>query len=432
MDQLLAKAGSQAVTFAIRSGISIASGFAIKRVSKFLDKIPDQEKKSITLTREKIRTKIEILTMSIDLLKLANARGNSVLETTVNLINSLEKEFDSFDEKVANVTDNLTETNEIESIRKVEIYMKQLLENIDEAVPLLHLSLSVCGISMNGNLPEQISPGRLLQASNYVVKSNETKKTKNVLVGNKFDLVFYSVFYNPSRLKFVESDNTNGLSLISWKEEFARSLVSIHKISQRDEYDYSLEIEESFDDGRYHEEGNKPQKRIYNILAIYRLFFSHSGKLLRLDSRSSPVLILKVVQEDCKEEWIAFGELNSGEFDDSDGSDSENSVQGSNPEHNVRGEENSNKDAGITHTSLSLLEYLVRLCVLQKTEKKSVLSVPDEKISLYLRDENSSTSLSNSMLPDFRKQHTKSEQKMHDALTYLSNISRLDNLKIDN
>ena len=432
MDQLLAKAGSQAVTFAIRSGISIASGFAIKRVSKFLDKIPDQERKSITLTREKIRTKIEILTMSIDLLKLANARGNSVLETTVNLIDSLEEEFDSFDEKVANITDNLTETNEIESVRKVEAYMKQLLEKIDEAVPLLHLSLSVCGISLNGNLPEQISPGRLLQASNYVVKSNESKKSKNVLVGHKFDLVFYSVFYNPSRLRFVESDNTSGLSLISWKEEFARSLVSIHKTSHKDEYDYNLEIEENFDDGRYHEEGTKPQRRTYNILTINRLFFSHSGKLLRLDSRSSPVLILKVVHEDFQEVWIAFGELNRGEFDNSDGSDSESSVDNSSTEHNVDGKDTSNKDAGITHTSLSLLEYLIRLCVLQKNEKKSILSVPDEKISLYLRDENSSTSSSSLMLPDSRKQRTKNEQKTQDALTYLSNISRLDNLKIDN
>lgn len=44
MDQILLKASNQAVSFAIRSGISLASGYAIKTISTFLDKIPELSK----------------------------------------------------------------------------------------------------------------------------------------------------------------------------------------------------------------------------------------------------------------------------------------------------------------------------------------------------------------------------------------------------
>ena len=50
--------------------------------------------------------------------------------------------------------------------------------------------------------------------------------------------------------------------------------------------------------------------------------FTASGKLLRLEERSSPVLIIKILKNGV-EEWIALGELNQGEFDDDEDEDSQ-------------------------------------------------------------------------------------------------------------
>lgn len=430
MEEILAKAGSQAVTFAIRSGISLASGFAIKRVSKFLDKIPENEKRKITIIKNKIQTKIDILSISIDLIKLASARGNTSLEATSIYIDELTKEFDVFDETLVKITNDLTNLNEKESIMKVNVYMKDLLEKIDEAIPLLNLSLNTCGVNLNGNLPDHISPGRLLQASDFINKSNTEFKQETIQVGPRFDLVLYSIFYNPSRLKYIEkNEQASELSSISWKEEFARCLGRIMRsFDKENEYSYSLEFEEDFNDGRYHED-TKGQVRKYSIKQLRRLFFSASGKLLRLESRSSPVLILKLMDQQDNEEWIALGEVKSGEFDDSDDDDEEEE------EDDDAGEFHDSKDfvEEAKNTSLSLLEYLIRLSILQQNDQKSILEVHDERLSLYLRDENSN-SIYNPVVLASKKQQIKQlsdNKKTEGLLTMNSNINRLENLKID-
>lgn len=428
MEEILAKAGSQAVTFAIRSGISLASGFAIKRVSKFLDKIPENEKRKITVLKNKIQTKIDILSISIDLIKLASARGNTSLEATSIYIDELTKEFDVFDETLVKITNDLTNVNEKESIMRVNVYMKEMLEKIDEAIPLLNLSLSTCGVNLNGNLPDHISPGRLLQASDLINKSNIQFKQEPIQVGPKFDLVLYSIFYNPSRLKYIEkNEQTSELSSISWKEEFARCLGRIMRyFDKENEYTYSLEFEEDFNDGRYHEDA-KAQVRKYNIKQLRRLFFSASGKLLRLESRSSPVLILKLMDEQDNEEWIALGEVKSGEFDSDDNEEDD--------EDDDEDEFHDSRDIAeeAKNTSLSLLEYLVRLSILQQNDQKSILEVHDERLSLYLRDENSN-SIYNPIVPASKRLQIKQisdNEKTEGLLTMNSNINRLENLKID-
>lgn len=426
MEEILAKAGSQAVTFAIRSGISLASGFAIKRVSKFLDKIPESEKTKITVLKNKIQIKIDILTVSIDLIKLASARGNTSLEATGVYIDELTQDFDLFDETLAKITDDLTNMNEKESILQVYTYMKELLEKINEAIPLLSLSLTTCGVNLNGNLPSHISPGRLLQASNFVNKSNTDFNDKSIQVGPKFDLVMYSIFYNPSRLKYIDKTE---LSSISWKEEFARCLGRLMRIPDKEsKYCYSLEFEEDFDDGRYHEDSEAQVKKI-NIEKLKRLFFSASGKLLKLESRSSPVLILKIVDKDDNEDWVAIGEVKSGEFDDSDEDEDDEADESKENE----GQHDSNYMEEAKHTSLSLLEYLIRLTILQQNDQDSILNVHDERLALYLRDENSN-SVYNSVIPKSNKQYIKQlsdNEKTEGMLAMNSNINRLEHLKID-
>ncbi|CUM66344.1 uncharacterized protein PRCAT00004007001 [Priceomyces carsonii] len=439
MDQILAKASSQAVTFAIRSGISLASGFAIKTISKFLDRIPEQEKRRILVTKNKIQTKISILSVSIELIRLAAARGNTSLEYTLTLINDLNNEFEMFDDTVEAITNGLNNSNEMDSVKKVEKYMEDLLSQINESIPILNLSLVTCGVSLNGNLPGSISPGRLLQASNYLVKSNENFNGSDpIRVGPSFDMVFYTVFYNPSRLKYInEEDNeyVDELTCISWKEQFARSVVTILREPNKNDpvdYRYLLQIEEDFNDSRYHDEDSTPQVRKIDIDTISRLFFSASGKLLRLENRSSSVLTVKLIDNDNKEEWIALGEIKVGEFDDQLDTEEEDDDDDDDDDENQHGGSKERSSSNKAN-SLSLLEYLIRLTKVQLSEQKSVLEVTDEKLSIYLKDENEEQSKIE-IVPKSKvhrdKERSKSS-KLNESITLTSNIDRLKILDLD-
>ncbi|KAK6465201.1 Ran-specific GTPase-activating protein 30 [Scheffersomyces coipomensis] len=456
MDQILAKASNQAVTFAIRSGITIASTYAIKTVGQFLEKISEHEKQRITNTRNKIQTKINIISLSIDLIKLATARGNSTLESTLDLINELNAELNSFDEHIDSINQNLTGGNEKESIKQVEDYMKSLLNLINDSIPIINLALITSGININGFIDgaqDNISPGRLLQASNHIIKSNEvSSKEFPATVGPVFDLVTYTIFYNPSRAKYIsgtdqdtipEDDDLDiGLSSISWKETFARSEVSIRRTKSTEEkqtYDYRLEIREDFNDGRYHDhEEESPQVKVYNIKMIQRLFFTASGKLLKLDDRSSPVLILKLIDEvKSTEEWVAFGELNVGEFDDDDDEEEDEEVDDDDEEDGENIKKNKKKRAPVQQkaNSLSLLEYMLRLTKLQQVEQQSIMKVKDEILSLYLKDELQSSSKPSSRVIESKTiskklNSSKKSSNRDTSLTLDSNINRLENLKL--
>lgn len=417
MDEILAKASSQAVTFAIRSGISIASGYAIKTVSSFLEKIPEAQKQKLAAAQRRIQTKSDVLAVSIDLIRLVAARGNTLLEPVVALTNELSEQIDAFNETVKSISETFTGKNERESIAGVERNMADLLEHINDAIPLINLALITSGASLKGSLPSEISPGRLLQASNHVNRAHEAKKAA---VGPVFDVVLYTIFYNPSRLKYIKDDpksDNDPLLSISWKEEFARSLASVVRNGNSD-FSYALRITEDLNDGRYHDD-DKLQVKNYSVKDITRLFFSASGKLLRLDARSAPVLILKVENGE-SEEWVALGEVNANEFDDSD----------SEEEEEEEGEEKEETVAQIAkESSLSLLEYILRLSALQENDQKSILDINDERLALYLRDENNTTNPVPKSAKEKLREAERNERN-EESLAHQSNVSRLGNLEL--
>ncbi|KAI5949763.1 YRB30 [Candida theae] len=428
MDQILSKASNQVVSFAIRSGISIASGYAIKTISTFVDKIPVSQQQRLSRQRHKLKTKIDIINVTIDLIKLAASRGNTVLESTLELIEDLHSQFTAFDEGVNDITAQLSSANTKESVKRVEDYMRDLMVEINDAIPILNLSLITSGINLNGMTNfNAISPGRLLQASDYLNKGSDA-------VGPAFDLVMYTIFYNPSRMKYVgEGDNdvdsrVDELSCITWKETFARSSVQVTNDGKNGEFKYTLIIEEDFNDGRFHGGGDddddddddaKPKVKVYDLKAVQSMFFTASGKLLRLEGRNLPVLILKIVDGD-KEEWIALGELHSNEFDDEeDDSDEDDSETKGNTKISRQ---------QIKSSSLSLLEYIIRLARLQQIENKSILTIPDEVLKMYLHDQSTSADLPKSISQ--KSKHDAKLKHTEDRLTMDSNIARLKNLEI--
>lgn len=428
MDEILSKASNQAVSFAIRSGISLASGYAIKTITKLVDKIPEQEKAKIIAQRRKIQLKIEIINNSIELIKVVTATGYSCLESTVELIDDLTEEFNRFDETIESIVVKLSTSNSKtnELVSQVNRYMAELLDKINEAVPLLNLSIITSGVDLSRNLSHRVSINKLIQASNYVINSCQSQPSEKIstAVGPEFDLKFYSVFYNPSRLKYHESaesstkptgspaGSNSSIDGLTWKEEYARSKITIRAVAP---FSYKLEILESFDDDRYHESTDTPQSRVINLSDIKKLFFSMSGELLKLDNNSSPVLILKLSND----EYIALGELNPKDFDDSDeGSDSENEDDSKITDQNKNSGKSINKEIS---NKLSLLEYLIRLTVLQQIDRKCVTDITDERLSIYLNNELLNSTL---LVPE------QTTSSLNDALDLNSNIKRLENLNL--
>lgn len=409
MDEILAKASNQAVTFAIRSGISLASGYAIKAVSKFLDRIPESEKNRLMAKRHKIQLKINIISTSIELIRLVGAQGNTSLESTNVMIDELNEEFEQFDNTIEIIINKLSNNNEGDMIKKVEKYMNLLIEKIDESVPLINLAIVTNGISVTRDLPKHISISRLIESSNILITANTSPKDN--AIGPVFDLKYYTIFYNPSRLKYIEEAKENSVDLINWKEEFARCKVNLKKI---DQFDYSIEITENFDDGRFHDD-EKPKVKTIPIGSVEKLFFSASGKLLKLENANSPVLILKLGSE-----YIAFGEVDPKDFlDDDDDNDNDEDEDDNNTNDNDDEVKGSNKDKVASPeyvNKLSLLEYLIRLSILQHTDQKSVADIKDERLGMYLNNE----------IPTLTNL-----QNIDDNLDLNSNINRLENLTLN-
>ncbi|GMG11742.1 unnamed protein product [[Candida] boidinii] len=197
MDQLLSKAGNQIVTFAIRSGVSVASGYALRTVVKLMERVPEGDKRKIERLRNQLSTRVEILTYAIELIELANARGNSNIESTIKLTRELKYEIDDFEKDIDHILsqDVITE----DTVKQCQITIKEILNKIDESIPIINLSMTTSGINLrNGVNTSDISLGRLIQCSNYLIQSNSKKFTLKSLVGPKFDLRMFNIFYNPA------------------------------------------------------------------------------------------------------------------------------------------------------------------------------------------------------------------------------------------
>ncbi|GMG36042.1 unnamed protein product [Ambrosiozyma monospora] len=391
MDQLLSKAGSTIVTFAIRSGVQIASSYVIKSVNQLMDSAPDKQKRQLERLKSKLQTRIEIVSYAMELIQLVASRGNTNLESTLRLVSDLKLEIDEFEENIDDLAKEISTSKKLtpESIKSIQNYMQSLLVKIEQAIPVINLALTTSGANLSGSLNSYISPGRLLNTTVYMNDSNLEfeRSKKKVKVGPDFDLTFYNIFYNANRG-----------SEITWREKFARCKLQIFRVPVKGrEYSYEVELIESFDDGRYHDDDDTPEKIVLKVEDIARLFYSASGKLLKLDDRTTPVLVLKTkkgkgrgkkvedISNEHEFEWLAVGDyLNGDDDDDEDDEDDEDDDED---------EKLSKKFSSLLkisqESSLSLVEYLLRLCALQESDQISILKVKDEKLRLFLNDENS-------------------------------------------
>lgn len=402
MDQLLSKAGSTLVTFAVRSGVQVASTYVVKSVSTLMVHVPEKQKRKIDRKRIQLENKIETVTYSIEIIKLMAARGNSNLSYVLKLTDFLKEDIDEFVKDIAVLTSGLDNKKlSLELLKILEKTIDDLVEKIDNIIPILNLVLTTYGTATINNFQDYVSPGRLLNSTVLVSKSNEEflelKSEKEISVGPDFSLTFYNIFYNQ-----------NSEQKIIWKEKYARCRFQIIRVPNKSStYMYELRITEDFNDDRYHEEDELAESKVVDIRQISKLFFSASGRLLKLEDRSTPVLVLKTKKtttekldkdsiegvekhenNDDSFEWFAIGDYERNSLDD-ESDDEDDEYENDKQEIESKANDKANLNTFSSDGSpLSLLEYLIRLCTLQANDQISVLDVKDERLRLYLADEN--------------------------------------------
>lgn len=284
----------------------VASNYAFKTLSKLLDQIPQDEKLGLEKARARLQTKILIISPAIDLIELISARGNTSLASTQELTKSLKHDIDDFDRKVETVYELIESSSKgkitrnskktVEAIKEVRNHIDDLLYRIEEAIPLISLALTTSGANLSSSLPNSVSPGKMLQAANFLTRADELYDSNqpDIQVGPTFSMKLYTIFYASHRNP--HAGNTD----ITWKEEYAKCHVSLWRRSpattsgSRLEYNYDLVLEEDLRDDRYHEENEKPRKMVIDVCIVTRLFFSASGRLLEIEESNSPVLVLKL------------------------------------------------------------------------------------------------------------------------------------------
>lgn len=404
MDQLLSKAGSTLVTFAVRSGVQLASTYVIKSVSGLMDNVPEKQRRKLERLRNQLQDNIEIVTYSIEMIQLMAARGNTNLDSVLRLSNYLKEDINEFREDISLLTEDLgTKKMNTDSVKFIETYINALITKIDQLIPILNLVLTTSGASITDQFNDHVSPGRLLNATILLNDSNikfDKNENEKVQIGPDFILTLYDIFYNHAK-------SLHGGPEITWKEKFAKCKLQLFRLHDENfHFYYKLCITEDFNDDRYHDDDEKPEEKEYDLRMISRLFFSASGRLLKLEDRSSPVLVLKIRKLSKKEldervlgneetaslqeedsdkfDWLAVGDYEANEeCSDDDSDDDENA------DFEKKATEHATPLDKISGGSpLALLEYLLRLCTLQTNDQTTLLKVKDERLKMYLIDEN--------------------------------------------
>ncbi|KAI9724230.1 MAG: hypothetical protein M1828_003975 [Chrysothrix sp. TS-e1954] len=355
MDILLSKVTQQAMNYAIRSGITITSGYAIQQCGRLLQTTRSKEKNELSRLQKRLDSKIRIISPAIDMIELISARGNTSLESAVALTKTIRCNIQDLGVRLSSAATeeedhrrragNSQKRAELDmKLRQIIADIKDVLEQVEDAVPLINLAITTSGVSLSSNLPPSISPSRLLQASTFLTAGDSQYASANASeaqIGPSFTLSMYMLFLGHARQAIDE----DGLRATTWKEVIHKmrlrlvrvpldalnssdtpnkdskgtgeSPISAHhegigqiRAARGDEFAYQLKIVEDLDDGRFHEEledrdhgpdsyDNVALAGIREILPVHeisKIFYADTGKILNIGSEgeaNNPILLLK-------------------------------------------------------------------------------------------------------------------------------------------
>jgi hypothetical protein len=369
MDIFLGKVTQQAMNYAIRSGVTITASYAIRQSSKLLSSTPKSDvRDELYRLQQKLQHKIRIVSPAIDLIELIAARGNTSLESAVALVKELRLEIQSLGQRLAKAAEaseqvgrksskwsSQTRAQNEAELTLIVKEIRDLLDRIEDAVPLINLAITTSGASLSTQLPQTVSPSRLLQASTFLT-AGDTQYSMSpnhaVQIGPTFTLTVYMLFAGHNRPQDEEE-----LRETTWKEVIHKARVKLRRVpldlvtgtgsgsdtipsaditspvklptmdntngdavtnsssirapTRADEYAYQLLMVEDFDDDRVHDFSDMPPRsqpgpfddvalagvrEIIPVHEISKIFYADTSKVLNIGSDAEsnhPVLLLK-------------------------------------------------------------------------------------------------------------------------------------------
>jgi len=331
------------MNYAIRSGITITTGYALKQCGRLVKEAPrGKEREELAKLQIRLEGKIQIISPAIDMIELIAARGNTTLDSAVGLTKEIRYEIQNLgvrlndaanDEQLLRRNSNRAKTREQSEhqMRLVINEIKALLDRIEDAVPLINLAITTSGINLSTKLSGTISPSRLLQASTFLTAADKNFTTSvggREQVGPTYVLSMYMLFAGHACRPVDEE----GVRAATWKEVIHKARVKLIRLPLDQLYDlpgddtsaaqasfresttsaefaYQLLIVEDLDDDRVHTfEPDDPQpgpfddvvnagiRDVVPIHEVSKVFYADTGKILNIggDGESNnPVLLIK-------------------------------------------------------------------------------------------------------------------------------------------
>ncbi|QIX01910.1 hypothetical protein AMS68_007427 [Peltaster fructicola] len=342
MDILLSRVTQHAMNYAIRSGVTIATGYTIKQCGRLLQQTPkSQEREEILHLQSRLESKIRIISPAIDMIDLISARGHTSLECAVSLTKEIRLGIQSLGTQLRaaaeeqDLIDRKSKRAKGHDESQIALYriireMKALIAKIDDAVPLVNLAITTSGMNLSTKLSANVSPSRLLQASTFLTAA-DTAYVMNVgqqiQVGPTFVVSLYMLFAGHAARAVDEA----GIRDTTWKEVLHKAHVKLVRLpldqcgqlyrsdqkvdkntfresTKSAEFAYQLVIIEDLDDDRVHtfEAGEEPTsfdsiqeagiRCAIPVHEISKLFYADTGKILNIrgeDEDNTPILLLK-------------------------------------------------------------------------------------------------------------------------------------------
>ena len=290
---------------------------------------------------------------SIDMIELIAARGNSSLESAVSLARSIKLGIQRLGVRLsrAAVGEEMARrgSTKAQSLAQSDIEVKliikdirDLLEQVQDAIPLLHLAVTTSGVSLSSSLPATVSPSRLLQASTFLSAGDSgysMQPKRPAQIGPTFILSMYMLFLgHAGRMGEEDSRRTAIWKEVVHKTHMKLVRVPIHRArlfpfatqdtedgqephedgesnhqmpaeAPSHEFAYQLSIIENLSDDRVHtfdDETFQPEplddvavagiREVIPIHEVSKTFYADTGKLLNIGSdgeSNSPILLIK-------------------------------------------------------------------------------------------------------------------------------------------
>lgn len=361
MEQFLNGAGSKAFDIALKSGVTYATSFAMKKMTRVID---DQLNKTITsvvtkattkdtdtnseghlinnlkILRNRIDLKLKILTSAlealVDLSKTKGMSGEQAAQRCNMLVNPLIDDVERWIEKDQD---------------DIERSMLELEKNIDSVSSYLQLSLQTMiskdNVSYEAAKDESTridySLGNVLKAG---VLMNQMLETYTC-----FECTLF-------RLKSFHEN------IAIWNEVARRNKVYLEYLDESK----IVKIKQTFDDDMYHDPEDKELTKMIKITDVEKFFYNKDASSIGLNEIENECIILKMREKD---EWIALSYYD--QYEDSDSSS----------------EEAENEEQSKSYKNLEILLLIFKLLKIEHWENSSVLEIDNSILLEYFKNDGS-------------------------------------------